>query len=71
MVWCVSPEPVGLEPTWEIAVCSVRIGLGVIAETVYQPKDTPDDEDGRPSGWLSATGRLTINADGTATITSL
>jgi len=66
MVWCVSPAT----GAWEIAVQSVTITGGAAASTVYHPKETPDDEDGRPSAWLATTGHLRIFADGTATVTA-
>lgn len=68
MMWCVSPDSTD-DGTWEIAVRAVRLGPGLIADTVWRPKATPDDEDGRPSAWLAVTGTLAIHADGTATIT--
>ena len=45
LVWCISTGD------FEIAVKSFRT-FGVPIETVYTPKSTPDDEDGRPSAWL-------------------
>lgn len=68
MMWCVSPEFRGPDGLWEIAVRSVSLGPGVRSETVWHPKETPDDEDGRPSGWIATEGRLTIHDDGTAAI---
>lgn len=52
--WCVAPDEGG----WELAVAAVAIGIE--AETRYQPKATPDDEDGRPSAWLAVDGKLTV-----------
>lgn len=60
--WCVAPDAGG----WEIAVAVVDIQ--VPSSAVYRPKTTPDDEDGRPSAWIAATGTLTVSADGRATI---
>lgn len=60
--WCVAPDAGG----WEIAVRSV--GIATVAETVYRPKATPDDEDGRPSAWIAVDGYLTVLASGHATI---
>ena len=60
--WCVAPEAGG----WELAVSSVSIVTA--AETVYQPKPTPDDEDGRPSAWIAVDGQLTVFLAGHATI---
>lgn len=65
MMWCVSPE----DGLWEIAVRRVSLEGGAAAVTVWRPKETPDDEDGRPSAWLATHGHLRIYADGTATIT--
>ena len=69
MMWCISPEPLGDNARWELAVRTVRLCAGVVAETIYQPKATPGDEDGRPSGWIATDGHLRIYADGTATVT--
>ena len=52
--WCIAPAAGG----WEIAVPAVLITTE--AETVYQPKATPDDEDGRPSAWLFVEGKLVV-----------
>jgi len=60
--WCVAPEAGG----WEVAVRSV--GISTVAETVYQPKAVPDDEDGRPSAWIAVDGYLTIHMSGHASI---
>jgi len=66
MMWCVSPE----DGMWEIAVSRVTFEGGAGVTTVYQPKSTPDDEDGRPSAWLAAHGRLRVFSDGTAIVTA-
>lgn len=60
--WCVAPEAGG----WELAVASV--GIATLAETVYRPKATPDEEDGRPSAWIAVTGQLTVVLGGHASI---
>ena len=60
--WCIAPEDGG----WEIAVAS--IGIANRAMTVYRPKVTPDDEDGKPSAWVAVEGLLTINLSGQASI---
>lgn len=67
MMWCVSPE----DGLWELAVSTVQLGPTVVAETVWRPKATPDDEDGRPSAWLATAGTLRVFDDGTATITGV
>ena len=54
LVWCVATEQ------WELAVAAIDIRAPV--RTVYAPKSTPDDEDGRPSAWLEVTGVLTMTA---------
>jgi hypothetical protein len=60
--WCVAPDAGG----WEVAVTSV--GISTVAETVYRPKATPDDEDGRPSAWIAVDGQLTVLVSGHASI---
>lgn len=64
MMWCVSPE----DGLWELAVRTVRVT--VPTETVWKRKETPDDEDGRPSAWIATAGHVRIYADGTATVTN-
>lgn len=59
--WCIAPDGGG----WELAVPSVLITTD--ATTAYQPKATPDDEDGRPSAWIAVEGVLTV-AGGRASI---
>lgn len=53
LVWCVATDK------WELAVAAVSIRTA--AGTRYQPKATPDNEDGKPSAWIVATGVLTLN----------
>ncbi len=53
LVWCIRCHLL------EIAVAHVVINAPT--ETVYQPKATPDDEDGLPSAWLEVTGVLTVD----------
>jgi hypothetical protein len=67
-VWCIAPHISNDESRarWELAVASLT--LETRAFTVYRPKAIPDDDDGRPSGWLEVTGRLTVTRDGHATI---
>lgn len=60
--WCVSPDAGG----WELVVSTVEITAP--SHTVYERKATPDDEDGRPSAWIAASGRLTVGTDGRAVI---
>lgn len=62
--WCIAPEGGG----WELAVPAVLIATK--GETTYQPKATPDDEDGRPSAWIAVEGVLTV-AGGRASITAI
>jgi hypothetical protein len=60
--WCIAPNTGG----WEVAVSNVLIATA--AHTVYQPKATPDEEDGRPSAWIAVDGRLTVFLAGHAMI---
>jgi hypothetical protein len=53
LVWCVATDE------WELAIASIAIA-GVDVRTVYRPKATPDDEDGKPSAWLEVTGVLAV-----------
>jgi hypothetical protein len=62
LVWCVAPDEGG----WELAV--PRVLILTFASTVYQPKATPDDEDGRPSAWFVVDGTLEVMASGLARI---
>lgn len=52
LVWCVATDE------WEIAVAAVT--CTTVLTTMYRPKATPDDEDGKPSAWLEAEGTLTV-----------
>lgn len=61
LVWCVS-----VADAWEIAVRSIVIRCET--RSVYEPKATPDDEDGKPSAWFTCFGRLTVDEYGIATI---
>lgn len=63
LMWCISP----LLGNWELAVQRIAID-GVCARTIYAPKETPDEDDGKPSAWIEATGLLTLHDDGSATI---
>lgn len=53
LVWCVATDE------WELAVAAVSIRTA--AGTRYQPKATPDSDDGKPSAWIVASGVLTLN----------
>lgn len=53
LVWCVATDD------WELAVSAVAISGAPVASQ-YQPKATPDDEDGRPSDWLEVDGLLIV-----------
>lgn len=59
LVWCIASEQA---PGWELAVADILITTE--AQTVYRPKATPDDEDGRPSAWLAVEGKLIVVASG-------
>jgi hypothetical protein len=62
LVWCVATEH------WELAVAAVSIQTA--AGTRYEPKATPDNEDGRTSAWIVTTGMLTVTG-GEAVITGV
>lgn len=55
LVWCIAPEAGG----WEIAVAHVV--FRVDTNTVFAPKETKDEDDGKPSGWLYCEGALRIS----------
>lgn len=65
LMWCVAPDEGG----WEVAVASV--GISAIAETVYRPKPTADEDDGKPSAWIAVEGQLTVFPTGHASIGAL
>ena len=65
LMWCVSPE----DGSWEIAVRDVQIAT--LADTVYKPKATADEDDGKPSAWIAVEGQLTVLMGGFATIGSV
>ena len=52
LVWCVATDD------FELAVSAVDIKVPV--RSVYAPKATADDEDGKPSAWLEVTGALRL-----------
>lgn len=56
LLWCVSP----VDAAWEIAVASVTIHTR--CWTVYRPKETADEDDGRPSAWIECEGQLLIQS---------
>ena len=65
MPWCVCPDSAdGVR--WEVAVTDVTIRSST--HTVYEPKPTPDEDDGRPSAWIATRGALTVYSDGRAVI---
>jgi hypothetical protein len=63
LMWCISPD----DGLWEIAVRSVQFATAT-AETAYRKKDTPDEDDGKPSAWIAVEGQLTVFPFGHATI---
>ncbi len=67
LVWCcaLAGYTGGPFAVLEIAVADVLINAP--CRTVYAPKSTPDDEDGKPSAWIEVDGVLTITG-GVATI---
>jgi hypothetical protein len=62
LLWCISPW----NGSWEIALRSVI--LACKSRTENLPKDSPDDDDGKPSAWIRADGILTVTDEGFATI---
>lgn len=52
LVWCVSTDH------WELAVSAIAIRTEV--RSVYRPKDTSDEEDGKPSAWFELDGTLEV-----------
>lgn len=63
LVCSIMPE----ERDFEVNVQKVHIN--VPSETIFVPKEVPDDEDGLPSFWILATGELFV-ADGVAHISN-
>lgn len=62
LVWCVALVDESKHISFEIAVAEVVVSSTFGARTVYSPKHTPDDEDGKPSAWLEVDGVLRIDA---------
>jgi hypothetical protein len=62
LVWCVSTD------AWELAVSEVRFDDCQI-KSVYRPKPTADDDDGKPSAWFEVDGTLRVKGS-IATITA-
>lgn len=52
LVWSVRTDE------WEINVA--ELDWHTPTRSVYRPKETPYDEDGKPSAWLETTGTLQI-----------
>lgn len=52
LVWCVACDD------WELAVSALEIRAPM--RSIYRPKATADDDDGKPSAWLEVAGTLTI-----------
>lgn len=55
LVWCVAPD----DGTWELSIAGFHVADTSLA-TVYAPKATPDDEDGKPSAYLVVEGEMTV-----------
>lgn len=53
LVWCVAAPDL-------FELCIAAVVIDAPASAVYRPKDTPDDEDGKPSAWFEVTGTLTV-----------
>lgn len=58
LVWCVAG------PGYELALAELVVRTPVTYR--YRPKETPDDEDGKPSAWCEAAGTLVIDSIGRA-----
>lgn len=54
LVWCVAPLAGG----WELAV--EHVVLKAPARTSYTPKETADEDDGKPSAVIEVYGRLEL-----------
>ena len=52
LVWSIATD------AWELNVSEVRCLAPL--RTMYRPKATPDEDDGRPSAWLEVWGVLTV-----------
>lgn len=52
LVWCVATD--AWEPAVSSFVCTAPL------RSVYRPKATADDDDGKPSAWLECDGVLTV-----------
>ena len=57
-MWCIALEGCN----WELAATGVE--MMAPSGTVFQKKDTPDDEDGRPSAWISVHGTAHVYPTG-------
>jgi len=66
LVWCIAID--GITPGWELAVAAIHFD-DVSMTAVYQPKDTDDADDGKPSAWFEVCGALRVNGP-LATITA-
>lgn len=64
-VWSVVPLNADGSPRMEIAVSEFHVGA---LRSVFQPKATSDDEDGKASAWLEVDGTLSIDEQGVARI---
>lgn len=53
LVWCVATDE------WEMAVRAVFV-RGLVVTSVYTPKVTDDDEDGKPSAYFVVRGTLRV-----------
>jgi len=52
LIWCVTTDD------WELAISEFHVHVPLTS--VYRPKATADDDDGKPSAWLEATGTLEV-----------
>jgi hypothetical protein len=67
LVWSVSPLDESGAPTIDIAVRAFGLD-GVRVVTVYAPKETSDENDGKPSAYLVTEGELSVDESGVAMI---
>jgi hypothetical protein len=62
LMWCVSD----VHGTFEI--CVPRVHIDVPSWFVYRAKESADDDDGRPSGWVECEGVLELSDNGSVCI---
>lgn len=66
LVWCVARmKEFGGPPFAEFEIAVPAIEISVPVRTKFKPKITPDADDGIPSAWIEATGRLIVDGQNT------